>query len=65
MKTVVFALLKCVGGGNTCLAECKARDVIEATQKLQEHCPVSLRTDGYAKQEEISFVVGEIYNPLN
>jgi hypothetical protein len=63
-----YALLRCYPGftkdgqlssGNNCMAECLGKDIAEAIQKLQPHCPGALDGTGYVKVGEITWVIAE------
>lgn len=54
-----YFLIKCVGGGNVCLAECfgVGMTIATAISTLRASCPVPLNEDGYVKSGDVTFVV--------
>lgn len=47
--------------GNNSIATVWAFDIKEAIQKLRQYSPIKLNSDGYGKEDGITFSIGEEY----
>lgn len=59
----IYSLQKCVPfRGNGEVAEMVADNITEAIRKLQPFCPVPLDSNGYAKDETITYTICESFD---
>ncbi len=57
-----YGLLRLLFGGNSLIAETKPTDKATAIAWLQERCPVKLNSEGYAKEDDVTWTVAEFFH---